>query len=314
MTIVLCLLSRVDNKLFRNMSKQNAYSQQQSHVIKQLWITLILYGIVFTSCTYFYMDGTWKRNVCAASQALITLINTVMIFQYVNIVLMVKQRYQLLKHTLSETAITDDVSYLRHKYEENVTGCKNRKVFSIETYNLESGKIGKESHNLCRIHNFRVICSELCDLLNYHNRSYQVPLLLDVPARLTFTVPTIYQGVMLIKGAILDNGPLLVYFHTVSMFSLCAFMLLTLLWLTFCCQKATEEGGEIFICIRKLLLYPNTLGWSRSDLKSFSSQLKNNKVEFNVCGFFTLNLQFFCASVSVIFTYLLVLNQLGQEV
>ena len=222
---------------------------------------------------------------------------------------MVKQRYQLLKHMLSETAITDNVSYLRHTYEENVTSCKNHKVFSIETYNSKSGKRGKESHNLCRIHNFRVICSELCDLLNYHNRSYQVPLLLDVPARLTFTVPTMYRGVMLMKGAILDNGPLPDYFLAVSTLCFCAFMLLTLLWLTFCCQKTTEEVSDIFICVQKLLLYPNTLGWSRSDLKSFSSQLKNNKVEFNVCGFFTLNFQFFCASVSVIFTYLLVLNQ-----
>jgi hypothetical protein len=36
MANVLCLSSRVDNKLFRNKSKQSAYSQQRSHVIMQL--------------------------------------------------------------------------------------------------------------------------------------------------------------------------------------------------------------------------------------------------------------------------------------
>jgi hypothetical protein len=72
--------------------------------------------------------------------------------------------------------------------------------------------------------------------------------------------------------------------------------------------KTTEEVDDIYICIQKQIFYPNALGWSTSELKSFSSQLKNNKVEFNVCVFFTLNLQFFCASVSVIFTYILVLN------
>jgi hypothetical protein len=311
MTNVLCLLSRVDNKLFRNNSKQSAYSQQRSRVITQLWIVLILYGIVTSSVTYSSNDGTWRSYASAASLTLSNLINTVVIFQYVNIAQMVKQRYQHVKHMLSVAAITDDVNYLRHSYVENLQSCHNQQLFSIVTYDLKSGR---ESHNLCRIHIVRVIYSELCDLLNYNNKSYEVILLLDVTARLSITVPTMYQGVMFIKAAIIENGPFEVYFAGVTMISLFAFMLFTFLWLTLCCQKTTEEVDDIFICIQKLLLYPNALGWSTSELKRFSSQLKNNKVEFNVCGFFTLNLQFFCASVSVIFTYILVLNQFSQGV
>jgi hypothetical protein len=222
---------------------------------------------------------------------------------------MVKQRYQHVKYMLSEAAIRDDVTYLRHTYAENLKSCKKHQVFSIVTYNLESGR---ETHKLCRIHDIRVICSELCDLLNYNNKSYAVNILLDVTARLTFTVPTVYQGVMFIKVAIIENGSFQVYFNGITMLYLFAFMLSTFLWLTLCCQKTTEEVDDIFICIQKLLLYPNALGWKASELKIFSSQLKNNKVEFNVCGFFTLNLQFFCASVSVMFTYILVINQLSQ--
>ena len=311
MANILCLLSRVDNKLFRNNSKQSAYLQQRSHLIKQFWIMFILYGIVIASCAYSCIDGTWITYANAASQTLINLINTVMIFQYVNIVQMVKQRYQHVKHMLSEAAATDDVSYLRHTNVENLQSCKNHQVFSIVTNDLKSGR---ESHNLCRIHKFRVIYSELCDLLNYNNKSYEVTLLLDVTARLTFTVPAMYQGVMFMKDAILENGPFQIYFGGVSLLSLFAFMLFTFLWLTLCCQKTTEEVHDIFICIQKLLIYPNSHGWRTSELKSFSSQLKNNKVEFNVCGFFTLNLQFFCTSLSVIFTYTLVLNQFSQGV
>jgi hypothetical protein len=153
---------------------------------------LILYGIVSTSCTYSYTDGTWKICANAASHTLSTLINVVMLFQYVNILLMVKERYQLVKHAPSEAAVTDDVSYWRHKFVDNLTSCENYKVFSILTHNLNSDR---ESHNLCRIHNFRIIYCELCDLLNYNNNSYEFTLLLDIPATLTFTVPTIYLGV-----------------------------------------------------------------------------------------------------------------------
>jgi len=91
-------------------------------------------------------------------------------------------------------------------------------------------------------------------------------------------------------------------------------MLYTFLWLNLCCQKTTENVDDIFICIQNLLLYPNALDLSTSEMKSVSSQLKNNKAEFNVCGFFTLKLQFLCARVSVIFTYILALNQLSQGV
>ena len=311
MTKVLRLLSRVDSKLFRNKSKQSVYSQHRSHVITQLWVMLILYGIVIAACIYSTIDGTWKRYANAASLMLSNLINAVMIFQYVNIVQMVKERYQHVKHMLSVASIADDVTYLRHTYVENLKSYKNHQVFTIVTNNLESGR---EFHNLCRIHNIRVIYSELCDLLNYNNKSYAVTILLDVTARLTFTVPTVYQGVMFIKVAILENGPFQVYFAGVTMLTLSVSMLFTFLWLTLCCQKTTEEVDDIFICIQKLLLYPNALGWKTSELKSFSSQLKNNKVEFNMCGFFTLNLQSFCASVSVIFTYVLVLKQFTQAV
>jgi hypothetical protein len=70
-------------------------------------------------------------------------------------------------------------------------------------------------------------------------------------------------------------------------------MLIALLWLSMCCQKTTEEMDNTFIGIKKLLLYPNSLGCSTSELKSFPSEMKNNKTEFNMCGFFTLNLQVF---------------------
>jgi hypothetical protein len=74
-------------------------------------------------------------------------------------------------------------------------------------------------------------------LLSYKNKSYEVTLLLDVIARLKFTVTTMYKGVMFIKVTILENGLLQVYFNGLSMLSLFLLMLYTFLWLNLCCQK-----------------------------------------------------------------------------
>jgi hypothetical protein len=305
-TNVLSLLSRVDRKFIRKNSKQSAYSQQRSHVIKQLWVTFILFVVVYAQSAYYYSDGTGVCYINMSSQLLRTVINTFIVFQYVNIVLMVKQRYQLMKHILSEAVSTDDVNYSRHVAAEHLTSRNITKIFPMTAYNLESDS---DSRDLYTVRDLRLICSELCDALHANNKSYEVLILFDVITILTITVPTTYYGVMTIESAILENGHLQLYLKGITLLSECAFMLLILLWLAICCQKTTEEIHGTFVCIQKLLLYPNALGWSTSELKSFSSQLKNSKVEFNVCGFFTLNLKFFSASVSVMFTYILVLNQ-----
>jgi hypothetical protein len=57
---VLCLLSLADSKMFRNKSRQSAYSQSRSHVIMQLWIMFISYVTVSSSCTSSYYNGMWK--------------------------------------------------------------------------------------------------------------------------------------------------------------------------------------------------------------------------------------------------------------
>jgi hypothetical protein len=306
MTNVLSLLSRVDNKLFRNNSKQSAYSQQRSRVIMHLWITFVLFGSVFIPLVFFYYFDTWMNFMSLFSETFRSAIQTVIILQYTNIVLMVKQRYQHIQHLLSEAATTDDVISSRHMDEEYLRNKNKYKIIPVATYNL---KTDTNSNNLYTIRDLRLICSELGDVLHANNKSYEVLILFDVITILTVTVPTTYYGVMTIKHAIVQNGLFQLYLKGVSILSDCVFMLLTLLWLTICCQTTTEEIRNTFICIQKLLLYPNALGWSTSELKSFSSQLKNSTFEFNVCGFFTLNLQFFCASVSVIFTYILVLYQ-----
>jgi hypothetical protein len=92
MTNIMSWLSCVHNKLFRNNSKQDACSKQRSQVKMQLWITLILFVTVVISFRFSCSDGTWMNM---ASQILSDIINTVMMFQYVNVEVMMKQRYKL---------------------------------------------------------------------------------------------------------------------------------------------------------------------------------------------------------------------------
>jgi hypothetical protein len=232
-------------------------------------------------------------------------------FQYVNIVLMVKQRYQHMKHLLSEAESTNEIYTSRCMYVEDITTNKSNKISLYATNYLENNR---ESHNVCTIHDLQIIYSELYDVMRANKEGYEVLILLHVISVLTCIVPTVYYGFLTIKTAIFQHDQFYLFFRGASTFCICAFKLLTFLWLTVCCHKTTEEVQDIFVCIQKLLIYPNSLGWNKRELQGFIFQLKHMKVAFSICGFFTLDLQFFCGSVSVIFTYILVLNQFIQGV
>jgi hypothetical protein len=66
---VMSFLSPVNNKLFRNKSKQSAYSQQRSHVKMHLWITFILFGFVGTFSLSLYKDSQ-SSALCVGSNTL----------------------------------------------------------------------------------------------------------------------------------------------------------------------------------------------------------------------------------------------------
>jgi uncharacterized pyridoxamine 5'-phosphate oxidase family protein len=240
------------------------------------------------------------------SQNLATLTNTVVILQYVNIVLIVKRRYQYIRHLLSEAAFTDEYCTSKHMYTGHPVSHDSDALFLSAGYSVTNDR---DSPNVCRIHDLQVIYSELYDVIHTNNKTYGILILLNVITLLTNTVPTIYLGVVFLNGTALNSDSIDVYFKGVTFFCQSSFGLLTFLWLTICCHATADEVQDTLICIQKLLLHPNKLFWSRADLKCLFSQLKNFKIEFSVCGFFTINLQFVSGSVGVMITYILVLNQ-----
>jgi hypothetical protein len=180
------------------------------------------------------------------------------------------------------------------------------KLFLFARYNVTNDR---DARNVCRIHDLQVNYSELYDVLHTNSKTYGIFILLHIIMIFTNAVPTIYLGVVYLHSAAFNSDRFDMYLKGTNFFYESSFDLLTFLWLTICCHSTVDEVQDTLVCIQKLLLYPNRLFWSTADLKRLSSQLKNLKVEFDVCGFFTLNLRLFCGSVGVLITYILVLNQ-----
>jgi len=232
----------------------------------------------------------WKCTMYIASQMAGTTINAVMIFQYMNIVLIVMQKYHHMKHLLSEAESTSEFDTSKYVFVEDITSKSSNKMFSPAKDALKNNR---ESHSMCRIQDLQILYNELYDVLYANNKSYEVLILLCTMTTLTNTVPITYSATTVIKFAILRHGHFESFFKGVSITYMCAFKLLRFLWLTWCWHTTTEKVQDTVVCIQKLRLYPNSLGWSKSDVKNLLFQIKNMNVEFNICSFFTMNLQLF---------------------
>jgi hypothetical protein len=304
---ILSIISRVDSKLLHKNFEQNIYKQQRSHILAQMTVKFALYGTVSAFCAFSFYNGTWICFVYIVSKILATVINTVMILQYVNIVLIVKCRYQYMRRFLSEPTFTDDV--IASTYKEHPLRQNSEDLFLSARCKVTTNR---NSRNVCRIHDLQIAYSELYDVLHANNKSYGILILLEIITLLTSSVPVTYFGIIVLKEAVFNNGDFYVYLKGVVVMCLCFSQLLTFLWLTTCCHSTAEEIHDTIVCIHKLLLFPNRLFWTTADLKRLAYQLSNVKVEFSVCGFFTLNLQLLCGSVGIMFTYILVLNQFNR--
>jgi hypothetical protein len=113
---VLSTISRVDSKLLHTNCKHSVYMQQRSRIIRQMMIQFILHGSMSEYSLPSFNNGTWICLVFLVSQALTNIIIRLENLRYVNIVLIVKRRYQYIRQLLAEAAFTDGECTSRHMY------------------------------------------------------------------------------------------------------------------------------------------------------------------------------------------------------
>jgi hypothetical protein len=77
------------------------------------------------------------------------------------------------------------------------------------------------------------------------------------------------------------------------------------------CDEAAHEANRGVICIQRAKASPHTRQDAVIELEKLSSQLKDMKVEFSVCGLILLNFPFLCTFAGGIFTYILIMVQLN---
>jgi hypothetical protein len=299
--LILRCIYIMDSKFLNDGRNEERYKSRRSGSIKQLAVIGIIWIINFLSFIYYFLLGGMFEKLILSLRILCNTIFFLLSCQYTSMVLMLRARYKHLTSIFSKLLITK-----RNLYDTDLTHVSTSGpgacfvLYSNTRCVVDASKILELRHIYCQLH----------DVLWLVNKYYGIPLLLLITATIVNFVNTFFMSIIFIKNVIFGEREFINYIMLTTDLCWCVSVLFIFVWIISCCHLVTEEVHKLLLCIQKILIYSNVSQSTIRELRSFVSQLKDMRVEFSVCGIFTLNLPYLFGTLSVITTYVAVLFQL----
>jgi hypothetical protein len=294
-------ISEVDNKIRYTLQEEtNMNRKVMFNIILEIILLTVIQCAMTSHHIYFMAGEPYYIIVIQIIGYMPDICNTLYLFQFVNLVFIVKQRYSQLNKLLSNW-VTVTMSRKINLMEENESFFRSRRtvgkpniiIVGVSSVGSIEGTL-KETD----IHLLRQIYSDLYDITCLINESYGVPILANMCWLLVGVLCTLYEALTSLKEWGVEDIT-----YTIS-FSVLFFKVM------YFCHTAENEGRSSGILVQKLLLGGKCRNECVNVLKMFSFQLQVMKVEYTACGFFTLNLSLFASVVSVIISYIVIMVQI----
>jgi hypothetical protein len=275
---------------------------------KAIFLIEILIFVVscFVNTVYVYRecDVTLWRCLPPILESLSCLCNSVLIAQFVTIVLILRQQYKYINEILVKSA--EDA--LRLPMTTLQTG-RPREVLSIENCLLPPrpprNRLSQNQVFYCRL-----VMTKLFSVSGLTGSYYGFPVLLATFWIFTNIVAVLYSLFYYLSTKYYKDD-----------FNKCVFILEDVMWCVFCammitmmalsCHLTSEEANTTMYHVQNILLQPNLGQDTIAELDKFSYQLSNMKNEITASGFFVLNLEFLYGFFGVTLAYFVIMFQLN---
>ena len=294
-------ISEVDNKLRYTVQEETFMNRKvMFNTISEIIFLIVVMSMVIIKNIYVYKSEPYDIIIQEAISSFPEFCNALILFQFVNLIFMVKQRYSHLNKRLTNW-INFALSRPIYLNTENVRFSQSdRRVDQVNKTSLFVSRYGNMEGTLKQtdIHVLRQIYSELYDITCLINDTYGIPILSATCWILTGVLFCVYESLINFKER---GGEDITYVLAVMVL----FFNVTLF-----CHTATNEARSSRILVEKLLLERNCRNEIVEELKMLSFQLQAMTNEYTACGFFPLNLSSFISVVSVIVSYIVILVQI----
>jgi hypothetical protein len=295
-------ISELDKKLRCTVQEETYVNRNVTfNIISEIiLLTVIQCTLIIYNIYQFKSEGYYSIILILIGVTATYVCNTLFLFQYLNLVYMMKQRYSHLNKLLTNW-ISGTVSRPICLNKENKSCSQSDRV--VDHINITSvyvSSVGSIEGTLKQtdIHLLRQIHSDMYDIKCLINDTYGIPILASFFWILTTVLCCLYEALLKFNMCgVTDTA----YAITCSAL---------VFKVTFFCHTATNEARSSSILVQKLLLLGNCRNECVKELKMFSLQLQVMTNEYTACGFFSLNLRLFATVTSLIVSYTIIMIQI----
>jgi hypothetical protein len=294
-------ISKVDNKIQYTPQEETCMNRNVLfNIISEIFFLTVFQCTAIIYTIYYIANEPYYIMIIRTISSVPDICNVLILFQYFNLVLMVKLRYNHLNKRITNW-INGNVSRPIRLVDENERRIQFHRAINhgiVTTVCVSSVGNFEGTLSLTDIRLLQQIYSELYDVTCLINDTYGISILATMCWILIGVLCSIYEGLINFKLVGLTDavyaGMFLVHFFKLTLF----------------CHTATNKARSSSILVQKLLLEENCRSECVNQLKMFSLQLQIMKTQYTACGFFSLNLRLFSSVVSVIASYIIIMVQI----
>jgi hypothetical protein len=222
------------------------------------------------------------------------------IIQFLNFVLILRKKYELLNECLtSSLSVSKPNVNIKTVAASRAVNLPANNIFEVKPSGTSS-KWNRNNASGLEVYQLRDIYSHLYDISHLISATYGISLLGITTWLATYSVACV---VFALRHFSCGKYP-------VAIILLCVLSLSFLAAITVPCGITTDEANRSSVLVQKLLLRRDISERFIGDLDRLYTQLNSMGIRFTACGFFSLDTPMFFGIVGAICTNVIVISQL----
>jgi hypothetical protein len=299
---IIAKLSGIDRLLSTKKYRTQIYENTRLYIIIQITVLMSTLLALISYGTYVIHGNFSFRNFnYFFFEALPMILNCIAILHFVNLVLLLRDKYKFLNSMLETSpVIPSNVTTLNNLHTNCITPTENC-TFAMENFNKERREINISSIRN-QLHNLRIIYNQLHEVAFLINSTYGISLLCAT----LWVFVSIISGVnYILKIKNTDTG---LYIIVAVLWSIFCAALMTIMAVS--CSVAVNGCNRSPVIVQKIMLRDDIDMEVTKELKKMFNQFKVMKIEFSACGLYKIDLSFLCGIFGATLSYLIIMSQL----
>ncbi|PNF33527.1 hypothetical protein B7P43_G17600 [Cryptotermes secundus] len=283
------------SKLYRIQIYKNTklFLSFQFSIMTTVIIIILASIIFFTHGNFGYSD-----IYIIFTQTLSLFLNCTSILYFVNLVLLLRNKYKYLNSVLESSAITPcNITNLKYRNSNFVTPIDTFRMKLSLAELRDNSMLSRRQH----VRNLRIIYSKLQDVAVLINSTYGFSLLCAI----------IWVFISIISGAnnaLQLNGANHIYVIEAVLWIFFSVGLMTVM--TVSCSLAVNECNRSHVIVQKIMLRDDIDNEVIKQLKKMFTQFEFMKIGFSACGLYKIDLSFLCGIIGATLSYVIIFSAL----